>query len=204
MKLFYTLIFFLFFQIITKAQRFDGQWRGGFTDNSTGFIGFGGDRIDYVLELECNGATVTGYSYTYFTERSKRYYTICKLRGTLNKATKQIIVTEFERTKYNTPPEFRNCFQTHKLTYSKDSDSLEVLEGTWIPAPNQTGDCGFGKTTLTRRLLKKLPPLNNQESYSAGNRLSQTFKDMNRNSKPPVISKQKMPIQNQNKKNLLL
>jgi len=51
MKLFYSFIFLIFFQITAHAQRFDGQWRGGFTDNSSSFIGFGDDRIDYVLEL---------------------------------------------------------------------------------------------------------------------------------------------------------
>ena len=51
----------------------------------------------------------------------KRYYTICKLRGTINKLTKEIIVTEFERTKFNTPPDIRNCFQTHKLKYVKEN-----------------------------------------------------------------------------------
>ena len=200
MKLFYSLIFFLFFQLTGKAQRFDGQWRGGFSDNSTSFIGFGGDKIDYVLELECRGTSVAGYSYTYFTERAKRYYTICKLRGTINKATKEVIVTEFERTKYNTPPDFRNCFQTHKLRYVKDSDSLEVLEGTWIPAPNQTGDCGFGKTTLVRRLLKKMPLISNTKPYASVPKKSQSFRDVSRSSRPPVSVKEKTTTQNQNKK----
>jgi len=200
MKLFYSFIFFLFFQITVDAQRFDGQWRGAFTDNSSSFIGYGNDRIDYVLELQCDGSSVSGYSYTYFTERAKRYYTICKLRGTINKETKEIIVSEFERTKYNTPPDFRNCFQTHKLTYSKDSDSLEVLEGTWIPAPNQTGDCGFGKTTLVRRLLKKMPLLSDTKSYTAVPKKSQPLVDVNRSPKPPLSIKQKATTQNQNKK----
>jgi len=202
MKIFYSLTFLLFFQTTVKAQKFNGQWRGGFTDNSSSFIGFNNDRIDYVLELECNGTSVSGYSYTYFTERAKRFYTICKLRGTINKATKEVVVTEFERTKYNTSPDFRNCFHTHKLRYSKDSDSLEVLEGTWIPAPNQTGDCGFGKTTLVRRLLKKMPLLNETTAYSAVPKKSQPFRDVNKNSKPPVAIKQKTTTQNQNKKSL--
>jgi hypothetical protein len=196
MKLFYPLIFFLFFQITVDAQRFDGQWRGAFSDKSTSFIGFGGEQIDYVLELECRGTSVAGYSYTYYTERGRRYYTICKLRGTINKATKEVIITEFERTKYNTPPDIRNCFQTHRLRYSKDNDSLEVLEGTWIPAPNQTGDCGFGKTTLVRRLLMKMPLINDAKPYAAVPKKSQPFRDMNRLSEPPVSLKQKTTSQN--------
>jgi hypothetical protein len=195
MKVFYSLFFLLFFQVTVNAQRFDGQWRGGFTDNSTSFIGFGGERIDYVLELECSGTSVRGYSYTYFTERARRYYTICRLTGTINKATKEVIVTEVERTKYNTPPDFRNCFQTHKLRYVKDSDSLETLEGTWIPAPNQTGDCGFGKTTLVRRLLKRLP-LTTPKKEVATTKKIQPSNDLNKSAKPPLALKQKTPTQN--------
>ena len=155
MKVFFTLLLVSIFFFSTEAQNFNGQWKGGFVDNSSGFIGLGGDKIDYVLELECHGTDVTGYSYTYFSEGSRRYYTICKLKGRLNKADKEIVVTEFERTKYNTPPDFRNCFQTHRLRWKKDEDDTESLEGTWTPAPNQEGDCGFGKTILARRVVKR-------------------------------------------------
>ena len=138
------------------AQNFTGQWKGQFTDNSTSFVGWGGDRCDYVLEIECKGKDVTGYSYTYFTDGGKRYYTICKLKGTLNKASKYIEVIEIERTKTNVPVNIRNCFQIHKLTYFKQDDE-QTLEGTWVPAPDQQGDCGFGTTVLSRRILQKNP-----------------------------------------------
>jgi len=200
MKLFYTLFFFSFLQISVFSQRFDGQWKGGFTDNSTSFVGFGGENIDYVLELECRDSKVHGYSYTYFKEGPKRYYTICKLTGTLNKTTREISITEYEVTKKNTPPDFRNCFQTHKLKYSKDSDALEILEGTWIPAPNQQGDCGFGRTTLTRRSIKRSPLINNPKTNTATARNITPLRDMNQASKPPVVIKQKSIVKDQNKK----
>jgi hypothetical protein len=138
------------------AQNFDGQWRGSFTETSYSFAGFGGNKIDYVLELQISGSDVSGYSYTYFYEGSKKYYTICKLTGTLNKATKEIVVTETERVKYNTPPDFQNCFQTHRLQYVRDSGDIETLRGTWIPAPNQSGDCGYGTTFLSRKIVKQV------------------------------------------------
>ena len=78
-----------------------------------------GDNTEYVLELNTEGSKVSGYSYTYFTEGPKRYYTICRLTGTLNRETKDIIITEIERTKSNTPPDFRNCFQIHRLALCK-------------------------------------------------------------------------------------
>ena len=81
------LILFVFISINLHAQDFTGQWKGEFIDKSTSFTGWGGDRCEYVLELECSGANVSGYSYTYFSDAGKRYYTICKLSGTINKAS---------------------------------------------------------------------------------------------------------------------
>ncbi|MBL0146731.1 MAG: hypothetical protein IPP48_14370 [Chitinophagaceae bacterium] len=154
-------LFFLNVFAVTYAQNFTGQWKGKFLEKSTSFMGWGGDECDYVLELEVKGKTVTGYSYTYFNDGGKRYYTICKLTGFTNKASKYIEVREIERTKTNVPRHISNCFQIHKLTFFKQGNE-ETLEGSWIPAPNQDGDCGSGTTTLTRRVLQtKTPAFNN-------------------------------------------
>lgn len=201
MKIFFTLLFFYFFLFSIKAQNFNGQWKGGFVDNSTSFIGFGGEKIDYVLELESHGSEVTGYSYTYFTDAGKRYYTICKLRGTINRATKEIVVTEYERTKYNTPPDFSNCFQTHKLKYVKENADTETLQGTWIPAPNQNGNCGYGRTSLARSIVKR-NPVSEQKVYVPPVKKDQPFKDMNRVQQP--VTKQIKPVaKSQNKKTII-
>ncbi|MEO8766112.1 MAG: hypothetical protein ABI416_17550 [Ginsengibacter sp.] len=156
MKIFYFFILLLISSTLT-AQDFNGQWKGGFSESSYGFSGMSGSDIDYVLELQTTGSTVTGYSYTYFTEGAKKFYTICKLSGSINKATKEIEVTEIERVKFNTPPNFQNCFQTHKLHYVQDSADVEILRGTWIAAPNQTGNCGYGTTILSRRIVNRTP-----------------------------------------------
>lgn len=148
------LFFLLLSAICLKAQDFTGQWKGSFIDKSTKFLSWGGDQCDYVLEIEARGSTVTGYSYTYFSDAGKKYYTICRLKGTINRASKTIEVTEIERTKTNVPSNIRNCFQVHKLTYSKEGDS-QTLEGDWVPAPNQEGDCGYGTTILSRRILQR-------------------------------------------------
>ncbi len=183
------------FRNAEKPLSFNGQWKGGFVDNSASFIGFGGEKIDYVLELESRGSEVTGYSYTYFTEGAKRYYTICKLRGTINRTTKEVVVTEFERTKYNTPPEMSNCFQTHKLKYVKENTEIEILQGTWIPAPNQSGNCGYGRTRLERKIIKNnriseqkvyVPPVRVQPNKPV---VKDPNKKTSTTTKPPVAKK---------------
>jgi hypothetical protein len=156
MKIFYFFIFLLISSSL-PAQNFNGQWKGGFNESSYGFSGLMGNSIDYVLELQTTGSDVSGFSYTYFYDGRKKYYTICKLTGTINKSAKEIEVTETERIKYNTPPDFQNCFQTHKLRYIQDSADVEKLSGTWIPAPNQKGNCGYGTTLLSRRIINRTP-----------------------------------------------
>lgn len=138
-----------------KTINFNGQWKGGFDENS--IPGFGDDDTRYVLELTTNGSSVSGYSYTYFDVGGKKYYTICRLTGSLNRETNDIVVSEIERIKFNTPPDFGNCFQIHHLHYEKDTGNLEILKGTWIPAPNQGQGCGSGTTLLSRRIVNDLP-----------------------------------------------
>ncbi len=138
-----------------SGQNFSGQWKGRFVDKSTSFMNWGGDQCDYTLELEISGTKVSGYSYTYFSDGTLKYYTICRLKGFFDPNKKYIEVTETERTKTNVPVNIHNCFQVHKLSYSK-KDGLELLQGSWSPAPGQDGDCGHGITSLRRRVLKDI------------------------------------------------
>jgi len=141
----------------TKEINFNGQWKGGF-DEYSNIPGFEGEDTKYVLELTTDGSSVSGYSYTYFDVAGNKYYTICRLTGNLNRETNDIIVTEIERVKFNTPPDFGNCFQIHRLHYVKDTGNIEILKGTWIPVPNQGPGCGSGgSTTLSRRIVSDLP-----------------------------------------------
>lgn len=139
-----------------KNINFNGQWKGGFDEGGFRIPGFD-ENIKYVLELTINGSAVTGYSYTYFQEGLNKYYTICRLTGTLDRESNDLVVTEVERTKFNTPPDFQNCFQTHRLHYEKDTGNIEVLRGTWIAAPGQGTGCGSGTTVLSRRMVSNLP-----------------------------------------------
>ena len=149
-KLWIAIVFFLL-PTITFAQKINGQWRGYFNSNGD-IVLSSGDNTEYVLELEVNGSEVTGYSYSYFQNR--RYYVICSLKGTYYPSTKSMKVTEIARIKGLTPPDWNDCLQTHILSYQKEG-STEELSGRWVTAPGQTGDCGRGLTTLTRRTISK-------------------------------------------------
>jgi hypothetical protein len=139
--------------LTASSQDFSGQWKGIFTDKSSPLSS---GQCTYVLDLECNGTTVTGASYTYSSEGGKDYYSICTVTGTIDTKQKYIEVRETARTKTNWPVNIGNCLQVHRLTYFKKGDSA-ILKGDWIPAPGQ-GNCGFGATTLTRRDLKSSFP----------------------------------------------
>ena len=155
-----TLLLVLFVKF-SSAQNFQGQWKGGFIDRSTSLTSWGGDRCDYVLDIDVNGDEVTGYSYTYFSDEGKKYYTICRLEGTFDKKKKYIEVTEVARTKTNVPINISNSFQVHKLTWRKE-DGNEILEGTWNPAPGQdskNASTGYGTTLLSKRKLTDIAPL---------------------------------------------
>ena len=174
MKKIIPVLLFIFFTSQLIAQNFTGQWKGEFIDKSSAFTGWGGDRCEYVLEIECSGSKVTGYSYTYFSDGGKRYYTICKLNGTLNKAGKYIELKEIERTKTNVPVNIRNCFQIHRLSYTEEDDQ-QKLEGTWVPVPNQNGDCGFGITFLSKRILQRNPSYFNNNTTKNHNTSNNSF-----------------------------
>lgn len=139
---------FIFSVSISFGQKINGQWRGYFDD--FGNIGIGDNSTEYVLELEINGSSVSGSSYSYFQNR--RYYVICSISGTYNKKTKSIKVTETARIKGLTPPDWSDCLQTHILTYTKEG-SLEKLSGKWLTAPGQLSGCGTGATVLTRKKM---------------------------------------------------
>jgi hypothetical protein len=134
------------------GQKLTGQWTGVF-NSGTDMLG---GRTEYVLELEVRGTEVTGYSYTYFNIVGKRCYVICRLQGEYEKQSKSILVREVEKVKSNTPPDFRDCLQTHSLTYLK-SEGKEVLVGKWKPT-YEKDNCGTGQTELERKQLVKVVP----------------------------------------------
>ena len=134
------------------AQNLSGQWTGGFITTGNTW----GGKTEYVMDLNVNGSKVDGYSYTYFIISGKRHYVICKLKGNFDKGSKSIVVSEVEKVKSNTPPDFKDLFQTHTLTFLKQG-AREVLEGKWKPASINEPPQG-GQTTLERKALVRVTP----------------------------------------------
>ncbi len=135
------------------AQKLSGQWIGSFNSKEDPAEA----QTEYVLEFDINGSTLSGYSYTYFPIAGKRYFVICKLKGTYDAGSKSLVVTEVEKIKSNTPPDFQNCLQTHKLTYFKQGEK-ETLEGKWTPAEKDS-NCGTGYSLFERRMIEKIKPV---------------------------------------------
>lgn len=151
-------LLFIFFAGFAKAQNFNGQWKGSFIDKSVSAFSWGGDRCDYVVDIEVKGQDVTGYTYTYFTDGGKKFYTICTMTGKADKKAKTIVFTEISRTKTNVPDNITNSFQIHKLKWRTDGTD-EILEGTWDPAPGQDRSTGYGSTILKKRQLTEISDL---------------------------------------------
>ena len=149
---FYLVLISIMLSSGLSAQNLSGQWTGGFVSTGDAW----GRQTEYVLELEVSGTVAKGYSYTYFIIAGKRHYVICRLSGTYDKGSKSVTVSEVEKVKSNTPPDFKDCFQTHSLTFLKQGDK-EVLEGRWKPATIKD-NCGTGETLLERKALVRVAP----------------------------------------------
>jgi hypothetical protein len=185
------LIFVLFICGITSAQKINGQWRGYFDSNGDISLLSGGNT-EYVLDLEINGSTVSGNSYTYFYGR--KYYVICSLNGTYDKKTNKIVVNEVTRVKGMTPEDWSDCLQTHVLYYGKE-EGKEVLSGNWQTSPYQgkeNGGCGKGSTTLSRKEIKNTNFTFNKQSRTPVAKVKvpekkiPSFKDLNKTTTPPI------------------
>jgi hypothetical protein len=137
----------LMFTLTTNAQNLSGQWKGSFNEVNNY------ESTEYVLELDIKGKTVEGVSITYFTIRGKKYYTMCAVNGSYDPAAKTVVSKEVSKIKANTPDWFRDCFQTHTLTYFKKGDE-EQLSGTWKSAKRED-NCGRGTTLLSRKTFVK-------------------------------------------------
>jgi hypothetical protein len=200
MKLIFTFSLFLLGSSFSHAQKLsqnqrktssnnvnshlNGQWKGGFNENVLTFSSLDDGNTAYVLELNLDGTKVSGSSYTYFNSGGKKYYTICRLSGTFNPRTKEMVVTEVERTKSNTPPPpiFNSCLQVHRLHLEQQGDGTEVLRGTWESAPNQRDGCESGGATVLSKRMSHNTPLGIKPPHK-----SEIVKTAPKKKKQPIV-----------------
>lgn len=137
------------------AQQLKGQWKGYFEDISADSDGVA-SRYEYVLELESKDKQVSGFSYTYFTQGGKRFYSICRVQGFIDPRSRYLEVKEVSRTKTNVPASRDHCLQVHKLYYD-NKPQPKIIKGQWIPASNSLdNDCGYGVTWLSWRPVENI------------------------------------------------
>ena len=138
---------FHFLCLNSLAQNLSGQWKGSFNETK------GDQSTEYILELEVKGKKVEGTSITYFSLNGKKYFTMCAIEGTYDPSSKTVVSKEVSKVKANTPSWFRDCFQTHTLTFFKKGEE-EQLSGTWKSAKKEE-NCGRGTTLLKRKVFVK-------------------------------------------------
>lgn len=158
-----SFLYLFFLSSEVRSQSLSGQWIGSFSSANDA----SGNKTDYVLEFDVQGTEITGYSYTYFAMAGKRYFVICRLKGSYDKASKSIKVSEVEQVKTNTPPDFQNCLQTHLLTYFKQNDK-ETLVGKWSPT-TKGSTCGNGNTEVERKRISGITVENTAAAKKTNN-----------------------------------
>jgi hypothetical protein len=145
LSIFYCALHLLSFKVV--AQNLSGQWKGSFNEARDD------ESTEYILELDVKGKKVEGTSITYFSLRGKKYFTMCAIEGSYDPSSKTIVSKEVSKVKANTPSWFRDCFQTHTLTFFKKGEE-EQLSGTW-KSTKKEDNCGRGTTLLKRKVLAK-------------------------------------------------
>jgi hypothetical protein len=137
--------------VVCIGQNLSGQWKGSFNETRDD------EATEYILELEVKGKKVEGTSITYFSVKGKKYFTMCAVEGSYDPSSKTVVSKEVSKVKANTPSWFRDCFQTHTLTFFKKGEE-EQLSGTW-KSTRKEDNCGRGTTLLKRKVLVKKQPI---------------------------------------------
>ena len=92
MKIFYTLFFCLFFHITVTPNGLTDNGKEALLITVPALLVLAATKLIMCWNWSAMAQQVTGYSYTYFTEGAKRYYTICKLKGTITKKPKKLLL----------------------------------------------------------------------------------------------------------------
>src|SRR5690242_1684062 len=109
---------------VGEAQLLTGVWGGIRTQNA------GGCFPEYSTELHIiymQNNSFTGNVYSYDNDR----YTKINFSGKFNPLTKRMVIIENSVLQYNVPDSCIPCIKTYELTFSKNGDGNELLQGEW-------------------------------------------------------------------------
>ena len=142
MKIILLLGVFLFFYEIVLSQNLQGEWKGYFTESSTG----GETAISFTF-VKKNDSVFTATSTTFLKTFTHNDTAVCVLGGGF--AKKNILYLAEEKSlKPFSGTDVGTCLQLMKLRYYKTKKEL-VLHGTWF---TETENCGSGSIHLTKKL----------------------------------------------------
>ncbi|AEV98541.1 hypothetical protein A4D02_21685 [Niastella koreensis] len=129
---------------VGEAQLLTGVWGGIRTQN------VGGCFPEYSTELHIiymqNNAFI-GNVYSYDNDR----YTKINFSGRYNPLTKRMVIIENSVLQYNVPDSCIPCIKTYELTFSKNGEGNELLQGEWRGHEmGNNNNCQPGKISLAR------------------------------------------------------
>ena len=136
-----------------QAQDLTGIWRGNFRRTPTAANGrlldlLGGDeRYKFEVQLDQHDKNFKGVTYSYLTTV---FYGKATCQGTLNPATKQVMLEETKIVEVRMSGGSDACIMTLFLKYSKE-EGEEFLEGNYISFnTKESSNCGKGTVFLRK------------------------------------------------------
>lgn len=130
------------------AQDLTGIWRGQFRSNNRMLQLMNiDDRYKFEVQLDQSGKAFKGVTYSY---KTTEFYGKADARGTINPATKKVLLEELKIVDIRMRTGSDACVMTCFLQYYKNG-SEEFLEGTYVSMnTTDSTDCGRGTVFLRR------------------------------------------------------
>lgn len=133
---------------LAVGQDLTGIWRGQFRSNNRMLQLMNiDDRYKFEVQLDQNGKAFKGVTYSY---KTTEFYGKADARGTINPATKKVLLEELKIVDVRMRTGSDACVMTCFLQYYKNG-SEEFLEGTYVSMnTTDSTDCGRGTVFLRR------------------------------------------------------
>jgi len=137
--------------VVGQAQLLTGVWGGIRTQNAGGCFPAYSTEL-HIIYMQNN--SFTGNVYSYDNER----YTKINFTGRYNPLNKRLVIIEHAVLQYNVPDSCIPCIKTYELTFSKNGEGNELLQGEWRGHEmGNNNNCQPGKISLSRMTKSIFP-----------------------------------------------